>query len=215
MSLLDVVIQTLLATPSGAFSPGPLTTAAVVQGALRDSPGAALRSGLKVAVGHMAFELPYVLALGLLSGFLSALGRPLAVVSFASSLFFAYLTAKDGVRTIRGDGRWARATRRMSPFLTGLLFTGANPYFLMWWATVGLPILSQAFQLGPLGLAAMYGSHVWMDYFWLGLMASAGGSTSRILSGKRYGYLLISLAALLALFGLNIILGAFFGVLLI
>lgn len=214
MSLLDLVVQTVMVTPSGAFSPGPLTTAAVVQGALRNTPGEALRSGLKVAAGHMAFELPYVLALGLISSMLAALEKPLAVVSFIFSLFFAYLTARSGVEAIKGLGDRTNAVRRTTPFLTGVLFTGANPYFLMWWATVGLPIVGQAFKLGLLGIAVMYSSHVWMDYLWLGLMASTGGA-SRLLRGKWYGYLLIALAALLALFGTNMLLRAFLGVFLI
>ncbi|MGC8582662.1 MAG: LysE family transporter [Thermoproteus sp.] len=209
--LADLIIQTLIVTPSGAFSPGPLTTAAVVSGALR--PRAAARSGLAVAAGHMAFELPYVLALGLVAGALGSFQKPLAAVSLAFSLFFAYLTASDGLASIRGNTRQMSGGRlSLPPFLTGLVFTGANPYFLMWWATVGLPLVGEAFALGPLGVAAMYGAHVWMDYLWLSLMASLGGGASRVLNNRRYGYLLIALSALLALFGINIFLKAFVGV---
>jgi threonine/homoserine/homoserine lactone efflux protein len=209
--LADLVVQTLMITPSGAFSPGPLTTASVVAGAVR--PSSAARSGLAVAAGHMAFELPYVLALGLVATALASFQKPLAAVSLAFSLFFAYLTARGGLRSMRGGaGQTPGGRSSPPPFLAGVVFTGANPYFLMWWATVGLPLVGEAFRLGPLGVAAMYGAHVWMDYLWLSLMASLGGGASRLLSNRGYGYLLVALAALLALFGLNIFLKAFAGI---
>ncbi|MEL9989808.1 MAG: LysE family transporter [Thermoproteus sp.] len=214
--IADIIVQTLLVTPSGAFSPGPLTTAAVVEGAVRATPKLAVRAGLKVAAGHMAFELPYVLALSLLANFLAFLRAPLAAISLAFSLFFAYLTIKDGVAALRGGYNLNNKRPGFAnPLVAGLVFTGANPYFLMWWATVGLPLVNLAVQYGALGVAVMYASHVWMDYFWLALMASLGGGASKVLGSRKYGYLLIALAALLLLFGVNIFLKAFTSVTLI
>lgn len=211
MSLLALVAQTVMVTPSGALSPGPLTTAAAAAGASRSSLVRGASAGLRVAAGHMAFELPYVLALGYISTFLGAFKQPLAVVTLASAVFFAYLIARDGVRALRGRVEVGKSSNK-SAFASGVVFTGANPYFLLWWATVGLPLVSQAFSLGPIGIAAMYASHVWMDYAWLALIAALGGGASNVVGARRYGLLLLALAALLLLFGVNTFASAFFGI---
>jgi threonine/homoserine/homoserine lactone efflux protein len=50
----------------------------------------------------------------------------------------------------------------------GVGLTALNPYFILWWLTVGLGLVVQAVELGALlGVLIMYVSHVWMDYAWL------------------------------------------------
>ena len=51
--MLDLALKIMAITPSGAFSPGPLTASAV---ALGSSKG--WRAGMRVALGHTLFELP-------------------------------------------------------------------------------------------------------------------------------------------------------------
>jgi len=216
MSLATVVIETLMITPSGALSPGPLTTATAVLGARAKTPASGAAAGLGVALGHMAFELPYVLAIAALYGAISdvvnSLTPYLAAVSIAFIAFFAYLTARDGLAALKGAVRAGQISVTRGPVATGVIFTGLNPYFLLWWLTVGLPLVQDAHALGAVGLTAMYTAHVWMDYAWLAVVGALGGGAGRVLGARGYGYLLLALAAMLAAFGLNIALKTYLGI---
>ena len=48
----------------------------------------------------------------------------------------------------------SQATVQRRPFMTGVVLTGANPYFLFWWATVGLTLATQATKHGAAALIA-------------------------------------------------------------
>src|SRR4051812_26440864 len=95
---LSMTIMTI--TPSGAFSPGPLTASAVANGSIRG-----WKAGLYTALGHTAFELPYVAALVYVAKSLN-LGvykTPLAVAAAAFIAFFAYLLLRDAWGIIHGN----------------------------------------------------------------------------------------------------------------
>ena len=39
-------------------------------------------------------------------------------------------------------------TREASPFVAGMLMSAGNPYFLVWWATVGATLVFRAWEFG-------------------------------------------------------------------
>ena len=206
--LAGIVAATLLISPSGALSPGPLSTSAVILGAR----GRGLREGLLVALGHTAFELPYVYLLVRSITYVSAIHEAreaLTLVSAAFIFFFAYMTLRDALRGARpGAGNEGPV---YGAFAAGLLLTGLNPFFLAWWPSVAMPILEDTAMLGGVGFAAMYASHVWYDFAWLGLLAYAGRKGTEALEGRLYGILLGLFAAMLMVFGADMLLRTFMG----
>jgi len=212
MDLSGLIITTVLVSISGALSPGPLTASAVTIGTKRHAKG-----GFLIAFGHMLFEFPYVL---IIASFSSSIGfflknvnvsyaLTLAILSFI--IFFSYLIIKEGINVIKSGVNQIRKSKRyaFNPILVGILLTGLNPYFLLWWLSVGLPLIQLSINMGLPLLLLMYGSHVWMDYLWLTLMGFAGESGVKILRSKGYGVLLIILGLALALFAIDISLKTF------
>lgn len=199
--LRKVVIDTLLITPSGALSPGMLSTAAIVVGLYLGVAG-----GLLVALGHMLFELPYVAALVYwaekLEEKLQRYEKPLALLTLGMAIYFStglVLTAIDILS--KGSVPLGSLSLGSSPagaVLAGVVFTGGNPYFLAWWVTIGLPLIRGAARTGATGFTAMYTAHVWIDYVWLAFLAGLGGLLSRI--ATIYAWLLIALAGMLLYF---------------
>jgi threonine/homoserine/homoserine lactone efflux protein len=59
-----------------------------------------------------------------------------------------------------------KPSRIENPFLAGVLFTSVNPFFFVWWISVGVkPISDSITLLGyPLGIAFLFLMHIWMDY---------------------------------------------------
>lgn len=202
--LKRLIITTLTLTPSGALSPGPLSASAVAAGALLGPLG-----GFLVALGHTLVELPYVVILhrftGLWRGALDWLRIPMNAVIVGFLLFFSQGLLRDAVAILNGGGspRGFAISGPLEALLVGITLTGLNAYFLAWWLTVGHPLIEESARLGLRGLVAMYGSHVWMDYAWLTLLAAGGGAT-RILGAIPYAALLGILATVLAGFALTI-----------
>ncbi len=172
----SLLAKTLLITPSGALSPGPLTAAAVAVGS-----SLGLLGGLAVALGHAAFELPYVAALTRAAGRVRGLlrggaGRALMAVMAGFTAFFAAGLSEAALKgaSLSGNATLLAGGGLLGAFLLGVAYTGLNPYFLAWWATAGFPLLEESAEI-PWGLAVMYPAHVWMDFAWLGLLAAGGG----------------------------------------
>jgi len=49
-----------------------------------------------------------------------------------------------------------------------------NPYWFLWWATVGASYVFLALEQGVMGLVAFYGGHILSDLSWNSLLALAG-----------------------------------------
>ena len=77
--------------------------------------------------------------------------------------------------------------KRSHLFLIGLAFSGLNPYFLVWWFTVGAHLIIIALDFASfLGVIFMYLCHVWMDYVWLISLAHFSKKGKNILGMKWY-----------------------------
>jgi threonine/homoserine/homoserine lactone efflux protein len=51
-------------------------------------------------------------------------------------------------------------------FVTGIVLTGANPYFFLWWATIGIALIVTAAGFGIWGLVAFAVVHWSCDLVW-------------------------------------------------
>jgi threonine/homoserine/homoserine lactone efflux protein len=194
--LSEVVTSTLLVTPSGALSPGLLSAAAIAAGTSLGPLG-----GLLVALGHTLVELPYVgvlaLTLSKVREKLTKFKKPLSLLVLAFALFFAWGTVGSGMPKIGVT----------DALVAGVVFTASNFYFLLWWATVGLPLLEKA-SVSRKHFVTMYVSHVWMDYVWLALLAAFGYALARSVIGP---YFNAALALLMVIFALDVVLKSFTG----
>jgi threonine/homoserine/homoserine lactone efflux protein len=89
-----------------------------------------------------------------------------------------------------------------SLLLLGMVLTGLNPYFIIWWLTVGanLIFISLGFA-GLAGVVFMYACHIWIDYAWLILVSTFAKRSSKILRFKGYRLLMAVFGAVLIYFG--------------
>jgi len=167
MDWLQMVISVVVVSVSGALAPGPLLIATISESLKRGA-----RVGIFAACGHMVVELPFVLliAIGLAQPYLS---HPFPRLLLTGSGVVAL--AVFGAMQVSGAIHWREGPRlkgapssRGNGLLLGVIFTGLNPYFIIWWLTVGAPLIYDALQLASwLGIAFMYASHIWIDYAWL------------------------------------------------
>jgi len=199
MDLFSLVVTVVVVTASGALAPGPLFFAAVAHGA---KSGA--RGGLFFSVGHtiVEFSLVMLLALGLHNlAKETSVKIVIGMIGGIALLVFGVLQIRETlVSKSNQHSRWDIPSK--NPLLLGLLFTGFNPYFILWWLTVGLNLILNALDFALLaGVALMYVAHVWMDYAWLTAVAYLAKKGTSIVGSKGYRILMIAFAVILIYFG--------------
>ena len=91
---------------------------------------------------------------------------------------------------------------------TGLSLSAANPYFLVWWATIGLKLINDSLQWGAAAFAAFAICHWLCDLIWLELISLASHKGSRLLHPKIQSRILAVTALILLAFGLWYLLDA-------
>ncbi|MBC7236810.1 MAG: LysE family transporter [Chloroflexi bacterium] len=189
--MIAFLLEAFMISLSGVMAPGPLS--AVVVGKGSRSPHA----GAWVAFGHGAFEIPLMVAI--FYGLGTLLQRPGVdtAIALIGGLFLLYM----GVGMLRHlrSARVVAADDQRSPLLAGILLTAGNPYFLLWWATVGAALIGRAMQFGFLGFAALAIVHWSCDLAWCYLLSSVSYKGGTLL-GRRFQMAILGLSGLFLLF---------------
>ncbi len=204
MNILDFGVEVIAISASGVLAPGPMFITNLMYGTRHGA-----EAGLKIAYGHTAVELPLIilLAAGIFSSAAMAslyadeigLVGGIAILGFAGLQIAGVVTKKNfSVPMMRG---------KKSPIVAGVALSALNPFFLIWWFTVGLKLVSDSATFGPvLGIALLFGFHIWMDYAWLAGTAYLASKGTSVLKSRYYSALLLALVAVLVYYGLNFIL---------
>ena len=194
----------VVVTASGALAPGPLFAANLLQGAK-----GGLKSGFMISVGHTLVELPLVILIALgISSMMNFPGFSLVVglVGGCALIGFGLIQIVGAARHQIKLDEVQKAGIQKKALVLGVGLTALNPYFILWWLTVGLGLVVQAVELGALlGVLIMYVSHVWMDYAWLTGTAYLSARGRMLIGGRGYRLLLLGLAAFLIYFGVGFI----------
>lgn len=206
---------------TGAMAPGPLLTVAITEACKRGWRAIALMAGhalLEAAllVGF-AFGLQRVLVLPTVSRGLALVGGAFLVWMGGSLLLGAVrgkLTlpaeeeapADGSPQTIRSPGRL-----RHGPFVTGALVSISNPYWTIWWATIGVTLAAKGLEIGAVGVAAFFIGHELADLTWYGSVIGAVASGRHLLSHRVYRAVIGTCAALLVVLGAGFVLSGLRG----
>jgi threonine/homoserine/homoserine lactone efflux protein len=89
-----------------------------------------------------------------------------------------------------------------SPILTGIILSASNPYFLLWWATVGLRLATDASRLGILAFSLFAVVHWLCDFIWLGALSWASFKGTGLFGSGSQLILLVICSLVLLIFGL-------------
>lgn len=194
--MLDLIVflaGVVVVSLSGVMAPGPVTAATVALGTRSRHAG-----GL-VAVGHGVVELPLVVLIiaGLDEVFQSQQFQ--LVVGLAGGAFLLFLGVQM-MRSMRDDPQMQSKTAGRGPVMTGIVLSAGNPYFLLWWATVGLALASTAARLGVLAFGLFAVLHWLCDLVWLELLSWASFKGSRLLGERSQRVVLAICAAALFVF---------------
>lgn len=182
MTLLTILFSSFLLAFSGAMMPGPLLTATIGESARRGA-----LAGPLLILGHALLELAMLLAL--LFG-LAPLLRHAGVFAAIALIGAAILLWMAGgmFRSLPHLSLSVQPVAKTSgPLVTsGILLSVANPYWTIWWATIGLGYLASCQVLGPAGIAAFFIGHIGGDLVWYSLISVLMVGGRHLLSDRLY-----------------------------
>ncbi len=174
---------------SGALAPGPLLALDI-----RESARRGFWAGPYIATGHSILELLVVilLAVGLLH-FIEK-GPAFTVISLSGGLFLLWMgwrmirQRSGGLPSTAEGARGSGHYHPGRPMLGGAVLSITNPYWSLWWVTVGATFLAEArsLGLGTLGITAFYIGHILSDYSWFSTVSLAVASGRRIMNDTLY-----------------------------
>jgi threonine/homoserine/homoserine lactone efflux protein len=207
MGLIALFTTSFLVGFSGASAPGPLMTLVLAQSSI----GGWKRS-LEIVSGHAILE--GILVVLLLLGVQSFLKAPafLRSFSFLGSLFLIYMGTrlfldilKDRVPSLKDSNTHLNTegySFNPSLMLSGALTSMANPYWLLWWLTIGVSFMTQAKNYLIFGILTFYIGHILSDYVWYLFIGIVGNGLSLPFWRRVYRYILIIASLFLVGFGI-------------
>jgi threonine/homoserine/homoserine lactone efflux protein len=194
---------------SGALMPGPLLVVTV-----QDAAHSGFWAGPLLMIGHGALELSVIIAVAL--GLASALRSryvfaALGLVGGAMLIWMSWgmlAPLAPGQLTFLGADAAAAKTAHWGiaaaggEVARGVVTSISNPYWTLWWATLGMALIARAKQHGAAGLGTLFVGHISSDVAWYSAVALGIAYGRAFLTATSYrwlvgacGVFLVALAA--------------------
>jgi threonine/homoserine/homoserine lactone efflux protein len=189
---------------TGVMLPGPLTAATIAKGYSDKHAGA------WIAAGHAVIEIPLIAVIAVIyfgSGHFISSPQVEKVIYLVGGLMLLYL----GFRMFRATRQTPSAVGGLpaSALVTGIIITGTNPAFYIWWATVGTTLVTGAAKFGLAGIILFTMVHLPCDLAWSEFLSVGTFESRRWWTQKVQKIVFSVCASILAGFGIWFCLSAF------
>ena len=185
---------------SGVMTPGPLTAAAIAKG-YKDE-----RAGIKIALGHGIVEFPLMALIVVSLDYIFEND----VVKLAIGLVGGVLLLFLGTSMIISRKRATDSEHEFIPYnsvTAGALTSLTNPYFLLWWATIGAVLVLNAQFFGPIVILAFAVVHWSCDLAWYSFLSVFVYRTKHLWTPLVSEIVFGACGAIMVLFGIYFLVG--------
>lgn len=158
---------------SGVMTPGPVFAATIAKG-YTDK-----KAGIKIALGHGLVEFPLMALIVFSLGYVFENENVKIAIGLVGGILLVYL----GVNMIVSRKEVAEGKKEYIPydsFTAGALTTSANPYFFIWWATIGALLIFSAEEFGAIVVVIFAVVHWSCDLAWYTFTAFAVFKTKHL-----------------------------------
>jgi len=191
-----IFVSSFIIALSGAMMPGPLLTVTIGESSRRG-----FMAGPLLITGHAILEL--LLLAALLLGLAPWLQRPVvfAATALTGSLILLCM-AFNMFRSLPSLSlqREGQQTTENHLLINGILMSAANPYWIIWWATIGLGYIMYSRQFGLWEIVFFFAGHILADLSWYSLVSAAVARGRNFFSDRLYRGVLFFCAAFLVVF---------------
>jgi threonine/homoserine/homoserine lactone efflux protein len=188
--LLPIILSVIVISLSGVMTPGPMFAVTVAKS--YRSPWA----GVQISLGHAVVEVPIILLIyfgfsrffenNIVQIVLSIIGGAM-IIWMGISMFRARREVVDSGKDLAYGGVTA-----------GIIMSISNPFFLLWWATVGITLVMKFVEFGTVGLPVFIMTHWTCDLIWLSIVSLVIYRT-KTLWGKKFQTAIFVVCSLLLL----------------
>jgi threonine/homoserine/homoserine lactone efflux protein len=192
--MLAALGAVITASLSGVMMPGPMFTVTLAKSL--KSPWA----GVMVSLGHAVIEVPLILLVyfGLREFFQNQIFQLVLSVLGGGMIIWMSIDLFRSRRKIVREGK----DTSYNAFTAGILMSGLNPFFLFWWATLGIKILLDFTNtIGAWALPLFILVHWLCDLVWLTLVSFSIFKTHKFWGEKVQEGVFIVLSLALLYFG--------------
>ncbi|MHC5161911.1 MAG: LysE family transporter [Planctomycetota bacterium] len=162
--LFTFLLSAIIISLSGVMAPGAVTAATIAQGTRNRW------AGLLISVGHGIVEMPLICLLMLGLHFFFEMDPVKITIGILGGGFLLWM-GYGMLRQINRPIAEQAGNFKSGSITTGILLSATNPYFLLWWATVGLNLALGASELGTTALILFAIVHWLCDVVWLSILS--------------------------------------------
>jgi len=157
------LVSVIFISFSGVMMPGPLLAVTI------DKASKSKTVGPLVAFGHGVIEFPLMFLIYF--GVTQLLAPEVAQVSIG--LLGGSVMLYMGVETLRNRKKTNQEYEgsKHGSLIAGILATGGNPFFLVWWLTIGAGLVMNAKGFGLMGFSIFAVTHWFCDFIWYTFVA--------------------------------------------
>ncbi len=193
---ITLFVTSFIVALSGAIMPGPLLTVTI-----SESPRRGMMTGPLLIAGHAILELALVLALLMGLAPLLSMEPVFIFIALAGSAVLLWMAVgmlqSLPTMTLVTEAKDASGKNLI---MSGALMSIANPYWSIWWATIGLGYILHSMDAGTMGVIAFFSGHILGDLFWYAAVSAAIWKGRRLLSDRGYRLLIGTCAVFLIVF---------------
>jgi threonine/homoserine/homoserine lactone efflux protein len=180
--LLGIFATSFVIALSGALMPGPVLTVTISESTRRG-----FWAGPLIMVGHGILELALVALLLLGLGPYLSKDIVFGIVGVCGAAILMWM-ALGMFRSIPSLKLNIEASKESigNPVRAGVLMSLANPYFIIWWASIGVGYIVYAMKFGTVGVIAFFSGHISADFAWYSLVSFTVSKGRRLISDVMY-----------------------------
>lgn len=196
LTIVSIFGSSFMLALSGALMPGPLFTVTVSESARRG-----FLTGPLMIFGHGILELALIIAL--LAGCAPFFSKDevFIAVSLCGGLiltWMAYSMFRDLPQLTLNFQ--AEEQKQKNLVLTGILLSLANPYWFIWWATIGMGYIVYSIKFGLPGIISFFAGHILADLTWYSLVSFSVAKGGHFFSDALYRKIIGFCASFLLIF---------------
>jgi threonine/homoserine/homoserine lactone efflux protein len=200
-SLIAVFFTSLVVAFSGAMMPGPLLTITISESTQRGAV-----AGPLLIAGHAVLELLLLIALLFGLGPLLKNETFFIFIAFIGGLIMLWMAfgmfKSLPALTVSQE---SVASKKNNLLVTGAMMSLANPYWIIWWATIGIGYIVLSQKLGFWGIALFFIGHITGDMIWYFAISIAVGKGKKLFTDRVYRGLIAICGAFLVGFSFYLV----------